>query len=143
MKGWYQLTRKYVVYLLAILIVPGLFSQANAGVEWNIHNTLKLDTPPLDVAVSKNGNIIFVLNKSGEILIYSSGGELKDKIDVGNHVDMIRSGPREEWLFLSSRKNKTVEILHVDFIQQIDITGSPFKGVESAPVAITVFSDFQ
>jgi hypothetical protein len=135
--------RKYVVCLLAILIIPGLFTQGIASVEWNIHKTLKLDTQPLDVAVSQNGNLIFVLTKSGKILIYSPDGNLKDKIDVGTHVDQIESGPGEEWLFLSSRKNKTVEILHIDFIQHIDISGSPFKGSGNAPVAIVVFSDFQ
>jgi len=135
--------RKYVVCLLAILIVPVLFAQGFAFVEWNIYKTLKLDTQPLDVAVSNNGNSIFILTKSGKILIYSSDGKLKDKIDVGNHVDQIKSGPGEEWLFLSSRKNKTIEILHVDFIQHIDISGSPFQGVENAPIAIAVFSDFQ
>ena len=135
--------RKYIVCLLVILIIMGLSTQGTAFVEWNIHKTLKLDTPPLDMAVSKNGNLIFVLTRSGKILIYSSDGKLKDKIEVGNHIDQIRSGPGEEWLFLSSRKNKTVEILHVDFIQHIDISGSPFKGVENAPVAIAVFSDFQ
>lgn len=135
--------RKYIVYLLAILIVPVLSTQSPAFVEWNIHKTLKLDAQPLDIAVSKNGNSIFVLTKSGTILIYSSDGKLKDKINVGNHVDQIKSGPGEEWLFLSSRKNKTIEILHVDFIQKIDISGSPFNGEANAPVAIAVFSDFQ
>ena len=135
--------RKNVVCLLAILIVTGLCTQGLAFVEWNIHKTLKLDTQPLDVAVSQNGNSIFVLTESGKILIYSSDGSLKDKIDVGNHIDQIKSGPGEEWLFLSSRKNKTIEILHVDFIQHIDISGSPFKGPENAPVVIAVFSDFQ
>jgi hypothetical protein len=135
--------RRYVVCLLAILIIIGCFAQGLAFVEWNIYKTLKLDTHPLDFAISKNGNSIFVLTKSGKILIYSSDGKLKDKIDVGNHFDQIKSGPTEEWLFLSSRKNKTVEILHVDFVQHIDISGSPFKGVENAPVAIAVFSDFQ
>ena len=137
--------RKYVVYLLSIFIISGFFSQSLAfgSVEWNIFKTLKLDTQPLDVAVSKNGNSIFVLTKSGKILIYSPDGKLKDKIEVGNHVDHIKSGPTEEWLFLSSLKNKTVEILHVEFIQHIDISGSPYKGPENAPVTIAVFSDFQ
>jgi hypothetical protein len=137
--------RKYVVCLLSILIMPGFFTQslAMASVEWNIYKTLKLNTQPLDVAVSKNGNSIFVLTKSGKILIYSPDGKLKDTMDVGNHVDQIKSGPTEEWLFLSSFKNKTIEILHVDFVQHIDISGSPFKGLENAPVAIAVFSDFQ
>jgi len=137
--------RKYVVCLLSILIIPAFFSQSVAFgfVEWNIHKTLKLNTEPLDVAVSMNGNSIFVLTKSGEILIYSPDGKLKDKIDVGNHIDQIKSGPTEEWLFLSSLKNKTIEILHVDFIQHIDISGSPYKGPGNAPITIAVFSDFQ
>jgi len=135
--------QKYIVCLLVILIVPGFFTQGLAFVEWNIHKTLKLDTQPLDVVVSQNGNSIFVLTESGKILVYSSDGNLKDKIDVGNHVDQIKPGPGEEWIFLSSRKNKTIEILHIDFIQQIDISGSPFQGPENAPVVIAVFSDFQ
>jgi hypothetical protein len=137
--------RKYVVCLLSILIVPVFFtpSLAFGSVEWNIQKTLKLDTQPLDVAVSKNGHSIFVLTKSGKIIIYAPNGQLKDTIDVGHHVDQIQPGPTEEWLYLSNLKNKTIEILHVDYIQHIDTTGSPFKGAENAPVTIAVFSDFQ
>jgi thiol-disulfide isomerase/thioredoxin len=142
-KDGVNVKRKYVVCLLLALIIPGLATQSFAVVEWDIYKTLKLDTQPIDIAVSKNGNSIFVLTEPGKILIYSSNGKLKDTIDVGNHVDQIKSGPGEEWLFLGSRKNKTVEILHVDFIQDINISGAPFKGAENAPVAIVVFSDFQ
>ncbi len=135
--------RKYVVCLLAFFIIPALFTQSRAFVEWDTRKTLELDTQPLDVAVSKNGNSIFILTKSGKILIYSSDGKLKDKIDIGKHFDQIEAGPGEEWLFLSSRKNKTVEILHIDFIQTIDTSGAPFQGPANAPVVIAVFSDFQ
>ena len=135
--------QKCVFYLLAILTISGVFTPSHSLVESNIHKTLKLDTQPIDVAVSKNGNSIFVLTQTGKVLIYSPDGKLKDKIDVGNHIDQIKTGPGEEWLYLSSRKNKTIEILYVDFIQHIDISGSPFKGVANAPVTIAVFSDFQ
>jgi hypothetical protein len=135
--------RKYVVCLLVFFIIPALFTQSRALVEWDTHKTLALDTQPLDIAVSKNGNSVFVLAESGKILIYSSDGKLKDKIDIGKHFDQIEAGPSEEWLFLSSRKNKTVEILHIDFIQKIDTSGAPFQGPANAPVVIAVFSDFQ
>jgi hypothetical protein len=46
-------------------------------------------------------------------------------------------------LFLSSHKNKTVKIILLDFILDISIAGSPYKGPDTAPVVITVFSDFQ
>jgi len=128
---------------LAFLIIPALYTQSSASVEWDTYKTLELAVQPLDIAVSKNGDTIFVLAKSGKILIYSSDGKLQDEVDVGNHFDQIEAGPSEEWLFLSSRKNKTVEILHIDFIQTIDTSGAPFKGPANAPVVIAVFSDFQ
>ena len=124
-------------------MIPMLPAKGHAGVEWNIQKVLKLNTQPLDVAVPNNGRSIFILSKSGKILIYSFDGELKDEIDVGNHVDQIKAGPSDQWLFLSSRENKTVKILHIDFIQHIDISGSPFLGPENAPIVLVVFSDFQ
>lgn len=136
--------RKYFIgVMLALLIFPLFPSKSHALVEWDIQKVLKLDTQPLDVAVPNNGNSIFILSKSGKILIYSFDGELKGEIDAGNHVDQIKAGPSDEWLFLSSRENKTVKILHVDFMQHIDISGSPFLGPENAPIVMVVFSDFQ
>ncbi|MEJ2657524.1 MAG: hypothetical protein P8012_10050 [Desulfobacterales bacterium] len=135
--------RKYVVYVLALFIIPVLSAKSFARVEWDIQKVLKLDAPPLDIAIPDNGNSIFILSKSGKILIYSFDGRLKDEIDIGAHVDKIKAGPSEEWLFLISSKNKTVEILHVDFVKHIDISGSPFRGPKNAPIVIAVFSDFQ
>ena len=136
--------RRYLVcVVLALLIVPSLSVKSHALAEWDVKRVLKLDSQPLDVAVPNHGNSIFVLTRSGNIQIYSFDGRLKDEINVGNHVDQIKAGPSEEWLFLSSRKNKTVEIIHIDLIQHIDISGSPFRGPENAPITIAVFSDFQ
>ena len=136
--------RRYVVYVvLALLIVPFLPVKSHAGVEWDIQKVFKLDSQPLDVAVPSHGNSLFILTRSGKILIYSFDGQLKGEMDIGNDVDQIKAGPSEEWLFLSSRKNKTVRILHIDLIQHIDISGSPFRGPEHAPIVIAVFSDFQ
>ena len=135
--------RHFIGVVLALLMIPMLPAKGHAGVEWNIQKVLKLNTQPLDFAVPNNGRSIFILSKSGKILIYSFDGELKDEIDVGNHVDQIKAGPSDQWLFLSSRENKTVKILHIDFIQHIDISGSPFLGPENAPIVLVVFSDFQ
>lgn len=131
-------------FLITVLFTTLIFSaESFARVEWDVQKKLKLDTPPIDVAVSKNGEWLYILTDSGNILIYSAAGELKDRIKVGNHVDQIRVGSKENHLVLSSREDKTVEILTVEFIQQINITGSPFKGPADAPVVIAVFSDFQ
>ena len=135
--------RKLTIYLLALFIVAVFAVNSLALVEWDVRQILQTDTPPIDVAVSRNGKWIFVLTAPGNILIYTPDGELKDKIVVGKHIDQIKTGPNEELLLLKSRKNKTVEILVLDFIRDINISGSPFKGLKDAPVVIAVFSDFQ
>jgi len=134
---------RYIISLLSSLVVAVFFSHSLAFVEWDVQRTLNLEKPPLDVAVSGNGRWIFILTDQGSILIYSADGTLKDKITVGKDVDSIKAGPREDTLFLTSRKNKTVQHITLDFVYDINISGSPFKGPTDAPVAITVFNDYQ
>ena len=130
------------LFMISVLIfITG--SIGFAEVEWDIVQTLKLDAPPLDMAVSPDGRRIYVLVDGGNVLIYSNRGILKEKIQVGHQVDQINLGPKGEYLFVSSRQNKTLEIVALNFIYELNITGSPFKGTREAPVVITVFSDFQ
>jgi DNA-binding beta-propeller fold protein YncE len=130
------------LFIISVLI----FTAGSVGfteVEWNIVQTLKLDATPLDVAVSPDGRRIYVLVDDGNVHIYSARGILKEKIRVGNQVDQINLGPKGEYLFVSSRQNKTLESVALNFIYDLNITGAPFKGAKDAPVVITVFSDFQ
>ena len=135
--------RQSFICLLTLLIILGFSSQSEATVEWNIPKTFNLKTPPLDVAMSRTGSWIFILTDQGEILVYSSNGSLNSTIDIGDHIDQIKAGPMDELLILKSRKNKTVQLLTLDFVKTIDTSGSPFKGPADAPVIIAVFSEFQ
>jgi len=114
-----------------------------AEVEWTIQRTFKPKAPPVDMAVSQNGKWIFVLSGQGNISIYSPDGRENGKINIGRHIDKISVGPREDLLLLMSTADRTVEVLAVDFVKQINVSGSPFKGLENAPVVIAVFSEFQ
>ena len=134
---------RLVVFLLVPVILLTLCPQSSGLVDWDVQKTLKLEKTPVDVAVSLNGRWVFVLTAQGSILIYSGDGRLEDEITVGKHVDGIKVGPGQDILLLTSRKNKTVEIVVLDFIQNIDVSNSPFKGPVDAPVTIAVFSDFQ
>ena len=134
---------RLVVFLLVPVILLTLCPQSSGLVDWDVKKTLKIEKTPVDVAVSLNGKWVFVLTAQGSILIYSGDGRLEDEIAVGKHVDGIKVGPEQDILLLSSRKNKTVEILVLDFIQNIDVSNSPFKGSADASVTIAVFSDFQ
>ncbi|MDH3882817.1 MAG: hypothetical protein OET63_01275 [Desulfobacterales bacterium] len=140
-----QFKNKKTIVVLTISIVLGsiTMSDAAASVEWNVQKTLQLESAPVDVAVSADGKQIFVLTEQGQILIYASGGPFLDKIDVGNQFDHIKVGPGGDYLVLNSRKNKSVQVITLDFIQDINVSGSPFKGSENAPVVVAVFDDFE
>lgn len=114
-----------------------------ATVEWEIQNTLDIEAEIVDVAVSLDGEMIYVLTDQGHILIYGQDGGLRDRIEIGTHAERIAVGPEGEKLFVSSRQRKTVEVVSVDFIHKINTTGSPSKGPADAPVVMAVFSDFQ
>ena len=129
-----------------ILILVGLLFTASpvwAAVETSLQNTLRTKAVPIDVAVSPNGRLTFVLTDDGNVLVFENLGGLKDTIKVGSHIDQIEIGPGGDRLFATSRRNKTVEIILVDFISRIETRGSVFKGPENAPVTIAVFSEFQ
>jgi hypothetical protein len=131
----------YLILLLSLFFATA--SQVHATVEWSIQNTLKTIARPIDVAVFPDGRSIFVLTDDGNVLIYDEQGKLTDTIPVGTHVDQIKIDPQGERLFAASRQNKTVEVITLDFVRDINISGAPFKGLPDAPVIITVFSDFQ
>ena len=140
-----QINNKKTLVVLSVLIVLACatMSYAAVAVEWEVQKTLQLKSDPIDVAVSPDGRRIFVLDERGQILIYSSAGSFLDKIDVGNQFDHIKVSPRGDQLILNSRKKKSIQIITLDFIQDINISGSPFKGSENAPVVIAIFDDFE
>jgi hypothetical protein len=134
--------RSAVLLLIAVVFLA-LSCPVNGAVEGDVKKTLNLESPPLDLAASLNGKYIYVLTDQGSILIYSVDGKLEDKISVGSQVGSIEVGPWEDVILLVSKKDKEVQILLLDFIKDIDLSNSPFKGPADAPVEIAVFSDFQ
>ena len=130
-----------ILLAVAVLLIKSNF--ASAEVEWAIKQTLDMKTTPVDVAVSPDWQKLFVLTEDGNIQIYSGNGVLIDTITVGTHVDKITVGPQGSVLILKSSQDKKVQIVTLDFIQNINVSGSPFKGPNDAPVVIAVFSDFE
>lgn len=131
---------------IGILLVALLFcfsSLAWAEVEQEAVKTLKLEAKPIDVAVSADGKYTFVLAAGGRVLIYDTGGQLKDTIKVSDSVVSIDALPGGNYLLLADNKADTLEILRISFVVDIDISKLPFKGPENAPVVIAVFSDYQ
>jgi len=126
-----------------LLICLGILAPVHAEVEYNVLKTYKLEDQPVDMAFSANRNEIYVLNPKGELLIYAANGRLTEKINVGKAYDRLQLIQGSDVLFLSSRKDKTIQVIQLEFVQKIDTSGSPYKGSENAPVVIAVFSEFQ
>ena len=134
---------RFAILLVTLVLLFTWPASSPATVEWDVARTLNLKEKALDAAMSINGKWIFVLTEKGEILIYSPAGKLQDAISVGKSVEGIKAGPREDVLLLTSGKAKSVQIITLDFIQQINISSSPFKGKADAPVAVATFNDFE
>ena len=128
---------------LVIFVHLTIAFHVQAAVEFNIQKTLQTDAAPIDVAVSVDGRATFVLTENGHVLVYDSRGNLTESINIGSHIDGIDLDPSGERLFATSRQNKTVEIIRLDFIKIINTEGAMFKGPANAPVTIVVFSEFQ
>ena len=135
-----------VVLVLAFLSLAGwspFLPTAQAGQEWKVIKDLDLKASPLDVAPSADGQWLYILTP-GEILVYSmQEGKITDQVPVGKEFDRIAALPRANGLTLSSSANKTIQIVMLEHVITIDVSGLPFKGPRNAPVVIAVFDDYQ
>ncbi len=131
------------LFLMVLVFLLTGFDESLATVEWDVRQTLKIEKSLRDAVMSGNGKLIYVLTDEGEVLNYAPNGRLRGRISVGDSIDGIKAGPREDILLLTSRKDSTVQIITLDFIYNINIKGSPFKGPADAPVVIATFNDFQ
>jgi len=129
--------------VLTAVVFLTIASWGQAAVEITLEKTLQTEAVPIDVTVSTDGRSTFVLTDDGNVVIFDNLGNRQDTIKVGPHINQIEIDPSGEKLFATSRQNKTVEILLLDFISSLDTAGSAFKGPENAPVTIAVFSEFQ
>jgi protein-disulfide isomerase len=130
-------------FFLAILFGLFLPGETHARMESTVLETFNLESPPRDVAVSADGEWIFVLAKDGKIHVFDSRGQKNDTLSPNIKVDGIEAGPRPDRLFLRSEGGKAVQLLQVEPIRDIPAAGSPSKGPADAPVEIVVFSEFE
>lgn len=134
------------IFMLSLLLLAltALFPfNAHAAVEWSVIKQLELGTKSLGMAMSPEGDKLYVLVK-GEVRVYSPvDGTLLDRIQVDKAMDSIAYSPRNQALILSNSTSGVIQFVHLEFTVEIDVAGRPFKGPENAPVTIAVFSDYQ
>jgi protein-disulfide isomerase len=133
------------VVLLAA--APALASMPTSGsdgsLEWRTLGSLQLPAAALDFKHSLDGKYLFVLTEDQRILVYDQRGNLQGSIPVDPGVSGIDIEPRGQLLYLVDSEKQTTTTLALDFVVDIDISNSAFKGNIDAPVTVVVFSDFQ
>ena len=129
------------VFLMGLLVSMAL--NVHADVDWTLIKQIDLDVQPLDIVVSEDGKMVFVLS-AGEILVYSPPkNRIENRIPIDKEFDRVTYSGQSNTLILSSTSGKMLRIMRVDQIYPIDISGLPIKGPANAPVTIAVFDDYQ
>lgn len=126
---------------LALLLAPA--APGRAAADWEVVRSLSTGARPLDVAVSADGRSIFVLIEDGRLSVYTPEGTLTETFQIAKDAERIAVAPDGERVYVTSRQGKRVDVVQIDFVRDIVLTGSPAKGPERAQVTIAVFSDFQ
>jgi DNA-binding beta-propeller fold protein YncE len=132
------------VSLIVIFIVSvGFVGPVSAELEWTFREQVPLTSAPLDNAVSTDGKLLYILS-AGEILVYSlTQNKTINTIPIESEYDNIAVSPQGNSLIVTSSAGKSLKIIDLEYIYNIDISGLPLKGPADAPVTIAVFSDYQ
>jgi hypothetical protein len=128
---------------LLILIIALASQPVGADLSWSVLKELNLEGQPLDVATSADGQTLFIL-VSGEIHVFSvPENAISKKIPVEKGFNRIAYAPALHALVVTGGESKALQILKLQDIHQLDLSGLPFRGPENAPVTVVVFSGYQ
>jgi hypothetical protein len=130
-------------FLFTLITFALVSENVHGKMDWAILRQVDLNTQPIDVAISEDGKLVFVLT-AGEIVVYSpSENKIENRIPIDREFDRMTYSGKNNTIALTSSSSKILRIVRVDWIYDIDISGLPFKGVANAPVIIAVFDDYQ
>lgn len=116
---------------------------AGAAIEWTVTKQLTVDAPLLDVTTSPDGKWMIGL-APGEILVYSMNeGKVISRTAVDKAFDKLTYSAADQTVIVTSTKEKRLQFIQLDVVNQFSYAGSPFKGPENARVVMAVFSDYQ
>ncbi len=138
-----------IILISFIMLATSAYADApitqgeNHKAMWHVENTWQIDGKPVDLIHSLDGKLVFILTADNLVQIYDTEGKLQGEIPVPTTVTAIDIAPQGEALYLVDGKNKSFTSVALDYIRDIDTTGSPSKGRDDAPVTIVLFTDFE
>ena len=129
----------FTLFILTLCLAGNLWA---AQVDVKVVGDVKLNATPKQIVVTPDGNRIYVLTESGQVLIYGRDGMLQGSAEVGPNITGI-SPFGGNVLLLQDAVKKAMVVVSIDTISHITTDGSPTAGKTDAPVTIAVFSDFE
>lgn len=137
----------FIATCLIIIPIQSSGSVNNSGqdgnIEWKNLGNWQVEGRPIDMVPSLDGKYFYILTESGEVFVYDKRGNLQGRIPVDEGVTSIGVAPQGQLLYLMDENKHLVSIMSVNFVVNIDISGSPFRGPAAAPVTIAVYADFE
>lgn len=130
--------------ITVVLISCSLMTSAFAmDIDWRMIKDVPLNDPPIDITTLQDGSFIFVLTANA-ILIYSRAEDkIINRIPVDKAYDKISYSKDRNEFILTSAMSKSLNIIKVYPLSEINIDGLPFLGPLNAPVTLVVFDDYQ
>lgn len=139
-----QLSRTYAFCVMLFLILTTNLSTAQpVDIDWTLLKQFQLTDRPLDIAISGDGQLLFILTP-GKVAVYPGLVDVPLKqipLDAG--FDRMTYYEKTNVLILTNGTTNAVSVLEIDLVQKIAVEGSPFKGPEDATVVLAVFDDYQ
>ncbi len=132
-----------IFFILFLAVYPLDVSAQLIDVDWFQSPQTKLDTPPLDVASTSDGELVFIL-MAGKIAIYSKGSQNPlNLIPVETGYNRLAYASDSETLVLTNSTTQAFKSIRISRVFDISVDGSPYMGPANAPVTIAVFDDYE
>ena len=78
-----KVTKPFVLLTIVFVLVSMTNTAFSDSVEWTVFQTMQLEEAAIDVAMSPDESLLFVLTEQGEVIIYSSPTQVDSRINVG------------------------------------------------------------
>lgn len=138
--------KKWSIILFLVLLVMPLSlnsSKAKVRVDWKNLGTLALEKEPLEIVLSLDGRMAYILTK-GAVVVYSADeNKVIQRIPVNEDIANLWVSPRGNLIYLTSTKSKELSVIRLGFSLEIKKGNSISLGREDAPVTLVTFMDFQ
>lgn len=130
---------RFFLTLLGLGLAGNLLA---ASIDASIIGNIPLGEKARQVAASPDGQRIYVLLESGQVLIISSEGQSLGSFDAGDDVQGIAPQGANR-LILQLKERQQLVLVALEAVAEINTSGAPTLGNPDAPVAIVVFDDFE